>query len=72
MDKDPTAHALIIFPEIDYEILWEEGNQLMIIHPLAPWQPGIIYEVTITSEATAEDGLNTGDDYTFVFFGELP
>ena len=23
-------------------------------------------------EATAEDGLNIGDDYTFVFFGELP
>ena len=68
MDKDTTAEALIIFPEAEYEIFWGEDNQVMLIHPLLPWEPAAIYEVTITSDAMSEDGLYMEDDYTFVFF----
>lgn len=65
MDKEATAQALIMSPEADYEIFWEDDGQLMIIRPLIPWQPAIIYEVTITSEAMSEDGLYMEGDYTF-------
>lgn len=71
MDKDATAQALIISLGMDYEVLWEEDDRVMIIHSLEPWQPDTLYRVTITSEAISADGVNLEEDYIFAFFPEL-
>jgi len=67
MDKEATAQAVIISPEIDHEILWEEDGRLMIIRPLEQLDFDNLYQVTITRETRSEDGLYMGEDYAFSF-----
>jgi len=68
MDKDATEEALSVFPDAEYEVLWGEGAQLMVIQPVVPWAPVAFYEITLTDEAMSEAGLNMEEEYTFVFF----
>ncbi len=70
MGEEATAKALIISPEIDHEILWEEDGRLMIIHPIGQLEFDTLYSVTITSEARSQDGLYMGEDHTFSFWTE--
>jgi len=72
MDIEATAQAVIISPEIDYEILWEEDGRLMIIRPLESWKDLTKYVVMITSEARSEDGFYMREDYIFFFIVTIP
>ncbi len=68
MDEDATEEALSVFPDAEYEVLWGEGAQLMVIKPVVPWAPVTFYEITLSDEAMSAAGLNMEEEYTFVLF----
>ena len=67
MNTEATAQAVVIMPPAEYEIGWHEDKRLMIIHPLAPWQPTTAYEITITDQAISAEGISMEEAYAFGF-----
>lgn len=66
MNQQATERALIIYPDETYEVSWEPGGKLMCIHHLS-LPPNTQYEITIGTEAEAEDGEKLLQEYTFKF-----
>ena len=67
MNTQATAQAVTVMPVAVYEIEWHPDKQLMIIHPLIPWQPGTVYVMTIGDAAVSADGVNMEEAYGFGF-----
>lgn len=67
MNTEATAQAVVIVPSAEYEIEWHEDKRLMIIHPVAAWEPATSYEVTVTDQAASAEGVNMQEAYSFVF-----
>ena len=72
MNRNVTAPAHTISPQIEHRVFWSENNRLMIIHPVVPWQRDTRYEITITKDARAQDGTNMGKDFNFTFVTASP
>ncbi|MFC1995170.1 Ig-like domain-containing protein, partial [Chloroflexota bacterium] len=67
MDRHTTAEAIIIYPEIDYDIFWENDDTLMTIRPLSPWKRSTTYEITVSKDARSRGGEYLEDDYGFTY-----
>lgn len=66
MNQEATAKAVTIFPETPFEVAWEADGSIMRLSSLTLTQT-TRYEITINTEAQAEDGQKLAEDYTFSF-----
>jgi hypothetical protein len=67
MDREATENAVIVSPEIDYEIHWDLDDTLLVIENTYELEPVGGYSITIKGEAMSKDGFYMGEDYTFTF-----
>lgn len=67
MDLTSVQAAIIITPEIEYEILWIEEGLVAFIQPVVPLKYETVYSVTVGTEATSQDGLGLQEPFEFSF-----
>ena len=75
MDPESFSEGMVvtIFPPIEYDIYWMEGNTIAVLQPLEPMEADTTYSVTIDAGARSADGIALGKDFSFEFItGFLP
>lgn len=73
MDKNATAKASCVSPQINNVVSWENNNTTMVIHPLTNWVVLTDYTITIAHQAQSADGSQMKQDYSASFMiGAMP
>ena len=71
MAMDPasfSAGAVVsLFPPIEYDIYWKEGNTIAVLQPLEPMETDTTYTVMLDAEGRSADGIALGKDFSFEF-----
>ena len=67
MDPTTTEEAFRIAPSVDGTTTWEDSNTKLVFLPYAPLAVGQSYSVTVTTQATDDEGILLSNQFSATF-----